>query len=229
MGFWIGGLVTEIVTFPLISVPSVKYLILDLMVALTVVWFSACGALVLFQFRIEKHIQQTLQSRDVTGLSCWLDTLFGVASTKGNPHTAGRCCEEARAAILEQLPHLTEESASLLRSRERLTLFKTLRGEDAEMISVVLLAVAVFADARALPFVRHLSEGKGLAAKNEDLRAEAQASLNRLQAILDLSSGSQALLRASSPPQAPEEQLLHPIQGNSETDPKELLRADVQK
>jgi hypothetical protein len=59
---------------------------------------------------------------------------------------------------------------------------------------------------------------------------EAQSRLSRLQERLDLGSAAQGLLRASHAPQAPEEQLLKPVQGSYETDPRELLRTDdIQK
>jgi len=229
IGCWLAGLGTEILLFPLISVPSIKPYFLPGMGVLTAWWFGACLAALLFNSRIEKHIQQTFRSKNLTILGCWIDTLFAPASTKGFPQARARCFAEARAGLLEQLPLLTEEAAYLLRASERKALYQTFQVPDEELISVVLRAVPVLGDARALPFIRHLAEGKGMAATNGQLQAEAQISLSRLQTILDLSKGSQGLLRASRAPQTPMEQLLTPAQGNHETDPKELLRAEIQK
>ena len=229
IGFWIGGIVTEVVAFPLISVPAMKDYFLPAMGVLTVTWLGGGCVAMLVQSRLEKHMQQRFQSKDAANLGCCIDILFAPAAVAVHGVSASKFYAEARTAVLEQLPGLTEETVLLVRDSERRVLYSTLKGKDAELIPVVLRAIPIFCDARSLPFIRHLADGKGLAATNADLQSEAQVSLSRLQSVLDLTSGSQGLLRASYAPQLPEEQLLKPVQGNRETDPRELLRPDVQK
>jgi hypothetical protein len=230
IGVWIGGLATEIVVFPLMGVfPAIKYQILYGIGALTVCWFGAACAGLAFNSYLEDHIQRTFRSKDITSLGCWIDVLFSPVSKIAFPQEAKQNYEAARAGLLEQLPLLTEDTAHLLRVDERHALYKTLYGTDAELIPVVLRVLPVFHDARALPFIRHLAEGKGLTVTNTHLQAEAQSSLSRLQANLDLNSGARGLLRASQHPQSPEEELLLPAHANGDTEAGELLRADIQK
>jgi hypothetical protein len=227
---WIMGIGTELLLFPLANIfPLVMHHSLTAMGALSVCWFGGACAALLVQSRLQKHIQHAFRSHHIASLNYWNDGLLARASTACFPRPVARHFVQARTELLNQLPILTEDKAYLLHSRERRVLYQTLKGKDAELISSVLRAIPVLGDARALPFVRHLAEGNALAAKNAELRTEAQSSLSRLQAILDLSRGSQGLLRASAAPQAPTEQLLHPVQGNHETDPGELLRPEVQK
>jgi len=231
LAIWLGALVCNLpVPFALMAYfPSIKYQALGLMVAFTVCWSSACAAGIVLQRSLDNHFQQTLKRNDISSLGCWIDTLFSPVSKAAYPQSTSKHCEAARAGLLEHLPLLTEETASLLRANERQALYKTLYGKDAELIPVVLRAVPILGDARALPFVRHLAEGKGLAAANTQLQAEAQSSLRRLQAHLDLSSGSQGLLRASQQPQLSEDELLIPAHANSDTEARELMRADIQQ
>jgi hypothetical protein len=132
-----------------------------------------------------------------------------------------------RKELLRQLSFLTQDTAYIVCNSELHALYKLLYGQDAELISAVLRAVPVLGDSRALPFVRYLAEGQGTAATNTKLRAEAQGSLHRLQTIMDRNNDPRGLLRASSAPPSPEEQLLHPVQGIQEASPGELLRAAV--
>jgi hypothetical protein len=182
------------------------------------------------QFLLERQLHRTFQDRDITGLGCWIETLSTLHWSASHPTAQERNHAGARAALLAHLPLLTEETASLLRPLERLALYKMLNGQDTQLISAALKAIPLLNDARALPSVQHLAEGKGPAATNPQLQAEAQVSLTRLQATLALNHSAQLLLRASSqPPQTPAAELLIPAHGASETDPSQLLRADIQK
>lgn len=233
IGVWFGGIVGSILLSPLMGVfPSIKYQILAAMCVLTICWFGAvCGILLLTSSHLEFHVRETFRRKDVANLGCWIDILFAPASaiclSKKTPKYQP-IYEAARNGLLEQLPLLQEETAHLLTVSERHALYKSLGGDDAELISVVLGALPLIGDARALPFVRRLAEGKGPAAGNMELQTKAQSSLHQLQARLDGSSGAQALLRASHHPQAPEEQLLKPAHANNDADADELMRADAQ-
>lgn len=199
--------------------------LLDMLGALIASWFGSGCALSLFE--------RTARSKGIAKLSRWMDLPFARTSTARSPIKAADKHQwlytQARQELLEQLPRLQEDTVYLLDIDERHLLYKSLFGNDAELISVVLQVIPLLGDSRALPFVQHLAEGKGLAARETGLQAEAQASLQQLQANLERSSGVQALLRASHPPQTPEEQLLTPAHANSETDVQELLRADTQQ
>ncbi|MCW3101081.1 MAG: hypothetical protein JWL77_6699 [Chthonomonadaceae bacterium] len=182
------------------------------------------------QFLLERQLQRTFQNRDITGLGCWIETLSTLHWSASHPTAQEKSGAGARAALLAQLPLLTEETASLLRPQERLALYKMLPGQDAQLISAALKAIPLLSDAHALPFLQHLAEGKGPAAINPELQAEAAASLTQLQTTLALNRSAQVLLRASSQPsQTPTAELLIPAHGASETDPSQLLRADPQK
>lgn len=231
-GLFFGGLACDFLVLLLMGVfPAMQDqpVVVGAMCALTVCWFSACCVSILFPSLLDTHIQETFQSKDVSHLGCWIYILFSPLSPGGFLHQTKRYHAEARSNLLEQLPLLTEETASLLRNDERHALYKTLYGKDEELIFAVLRVTPILCDARALPFVRHLAEGKGWAATNAELQMEAQSALSRLQAGLALSSGSQGLLRASQPPHASKEELLIPAHANSDTEAQELMRANIQE
>ena len=192
-------------------------------------WVGCMGFPFLFQALLMKHIRRTLQSRDVAGLGGWIEVVLGPYGIDGNNRRSQMCQAEARAALLEQLPLLTEETAPLLRPGDRNTLYRALCKQDAELIAVVLHIVPILSDARALPAVQYLADGKGAASIHPELQSEAQSTLTHLQARLALNSSSQGLLRASQPPPTPPQELLIPAHPTNETDPKELLRADIRK
>ena len=228
LGVWLGGLACDILTMPLMGVfPSRVDQILGAMIVLTIIWLSGACVGVVLQLSIEKHLRATFQTQDIFNLGCWIDTLFAQTSTKAYPQLA-KYYADARAGLLEQLPQVTDESAYLLRPHERNALYKTLNGTDAELIHAVLRVVPVLGDARALPCVRHLAEGNGLAAANTDLQAEAQSALSLLQARIDNGSSAQGLLRASRHPQTPDEDLLIPARANTNAETRVLLRAEDQ-
>ena len=223
---WAGGLSAGMLTLFLHQVPALKAydgLLGGSALAFTLCWIVGCYGLQLVRPLVEEHIRRRFRLDHVHRLTYWSNGVL----PRGKLVSLGSRVE-ARTELLKQLSLLTEDTAYLVFDRERRGLFKTLEGQDDELISAVLRAVPVLGDARALPYIRHMAEGSGIASINMKLRTEARSSLNRLQAILDLSRGSQGLLRASSPPAAPDEHLLHPVQGSHETDPKELLRPDTQ-
>ena len=231
IAIWLGGLACDlIVPFALVAIfPTMKDLALGLMVAFMVCWVSACVVGLVLQSSLDNHFQQTIKRNDISSLGCWIDTMFSPVSKGAYPRSAGKHYEAARAGLLEHLPLLTEETAYLLRADERHALYKTLYGKDEGLIPVVLRVVPILGDARVLPFVRHLAEGKGLAATNTELQVEAQSSLRRLQSNLDLSRGAQGLLRASQHPQVSDEELLIPAHTKSDTEARELMRADIEQ
>ncbi|MCW3097393.1 MAG: hypothetical protein JWL77_3011 [Chthonomonadaceae bacterium] len=217
------------VTLFLHQVPGLEDYVTLPMLAGTLCWIVGCYGGQLVEPFVEQHIRSRFRLDHVHRLTYWSGGVLPRGKSVSNPWRLIGTRAQARSELLHQLSFLTEDTAYLVFDRERRGLFKTLEGEDDELISAVLRAIPILSDARALPSIRHLADGNGIAATNMKLRTEAQSSLNRLQSVLDLSSGSRGLLRASSAPQAPEEHLLHPVQGNSNIDPKELLRADVQK
>ena len=201
----------------------------DWAAALSLCWGGSIGLMFLFQALLMRHIRRSLRIRDVTGLGCWIDLVLGPGAIDADTRRSHACQREARAALLEQLPLLTEETAPLLRPGDRNTLYKALYKQDAELIAVVLRVVPVLSDARALPAVQYLTVGKGAAGTHPELQTEAQSTLTHLQANLALTSSSQGLLRASQPPPTPQAELLLPAHPTNETDPKELLRPDLRK
>jgi hypothetical protein len=218
-----GGLSAGILILFLHQVPALKDYVGPPMVAACGFWIVGLYGLQLVHPLVEEHIRRRFRLDHVHRLTYWSNGVL----PRGKLVSLGSRVE-ARTELLKQLSFLTEDTAYLVFDRERRGLFETLEGQDDELISAVLRAVPVLGDARALPFVQHLAEGHGTAATNMKLRTEARSSLKRLQAVLDLSRGSQGLLRASSPPATPDEHLLHPVQGSHEIDPKELLRPDTQ-
>jgi hypothetical protein len=225
---WAGGLSAGVLTLFLHQVPALKDFVGLPMVAASVSFGVGLYGVQFVDPLIKEYIGRRFRIDHIHPLTYWSN---GVLSRGKSAYflwtwTGSRVPE--RTELLQQLSYLTEDTAYLVFDRERRGLFKTLEGEDDELISAVLRAMPVLGDAHALLYIRHLAEGNGIAATNVKLRTEARSSLNRLQAILDLSSGSQTLLRAAAAPQAPEEHLLHPVRGNQETDPQELLRPDVQ-
>ena len=181
------------------------------------------------QSRLVRHVQQTLQSKEIRSLSCWIDLLFSSGAQACNNGEWDHHRAEARAGLLEVLPLLTEETASLLHTDDRRALYRALKGQNKELIAVGLQIVPLLGDAHALPYVQRLADGKEMAGKHPELQAEAQVVLPRLQARIALSSRSAGLLRASQPPREPQAELLLPAHTPNETDPNELLRPENRK
>jgi len=226
---FVGGLSAVFLVLFLHQAPALKDYV-------TIPLLAACGFWIVGLYGtqwvndcIKEYRRRRFRVDHVSLLTYWNDGVLPRAKSASLRWSLTGSQVRERAELLQQLRLLTEDTAYVVHDRERHALYKTLYGQDAELISAVLRAVSVLGDSRALPFLRHLAEGNGMAATNMQIRTEAQGSLERLQSVIDLSSGSQGLLRASSAPPAPEENLLHPVQGNHETDPRELLRADVQK
>jgi hypothetical protein len=231
IGIWLGGLASNLVIPAIILelFPSLKDLALGVMVALAGCWISACVAGIALETYLNQHFQQTLASNDLSSLGCWIDALFSPISKWAYPQAARRHYDAARAGLLEHLPHLTEETASLLRSSDRLTLYKTLQAQDTDIIRAVLKAIPVFGDSRALPYLRSLAAGKGAGA-DAALQAEAASTLAVLETQLAQGNGAQGLLRASQPPQATAGEMLRAAaHATNESEATELLRAEIHK
>jgi hypothetical protein len=227
IGVWLGGF--AFLTACLMGVfPAIIYQRLPTSLVVVVYSFSAMYVGIHVTSRLEQHLQQTLTARDATCLGCWIDTLFAPVSTGYYPQTVSKYYQETRAALLEQLPLLTAETAHVLGAHERHALFKVLAGGDIALIQVVLQILPMLGDARALPFVERLAVGQGMAASDTELRAEAQSSLDRLRETLALSSGARGLLRASQCPKSRKDELLIAHNGNGVVE-SELLRADIQE
>ena len=230
VGCFVGSLGCEMFfLYLLLHGPSQSPLILPIagaMLALTACWVGGGYLALRSQSRLVTHVRQTLRSKDIHSLGFWIDQRFSVGSYACNTGEWDLCREDARTGVLEYLPLLTAETASLLRATDRHTLYRTLYGQDTELIAVVLQVVPVLGDAHALRGVQHLAAGRGAARKHPELQSEAQSILTRLQAGLAINSNPQTLLRSSQPPQAPQEDLLLPAHPSNTTDPSELLRAD---
>ena len=224
----VGGLSAATLMLFLFTVPALKDYVLLPMLAFTVCWIGGSNGMQFVDSRLEQYLWSRFRVDHIRRLTYWNDGILSRDKLVSLPWPLAGLRLRERMELLKQLPLLTEDTAYIVCDSERHSLYKMLYGQDAELICAVLRAVPVLGDARALPSLLHLAEGNGLAATNRAVRAEARSSLSRLQAILDLSSGSRGLLRASSAPQTSEEHLLHPVQGKRETDPRELLRADVQ-
>lgn len=224
-----GGLSAAMLTLFLTKVPGLKAydgLLVGSALAFTLCWNGGLYGVQFVQSCLEEHIGRRFRLDHFHRLTYWSNGVLPRGQSVSLPWSLAGGRMRERTEFLKQLSLLTEDTAYLLFDRERRALYKILYGHDDALISAVLRAIPVLGDARALPSIRHLAEGNGTAASNMKLRTEARSSLKRLQAVLDIAGGSHGLLRASH---APEEHLLHLIQGSHETDPKELLRADIQQ
>jgi len=209
---------------------SMAYLLHNPFLILLVCALGIGTAGLCFHVHLENHLKQTFRRNDITDMGCWIETLSTLRWTAAywnsdNIDAVMLITAQARAQLLEHLPRLTADTAPLLNARERYALYKMLHGKDAELIPALLHAIPLLSEARALPFLRHLAEGKGPAAENQPLQAQATAALHQLQANLALQRTSHVLLRASQPPETPTQELLLSTYAHPEIDPTELLRA----
>ena len=218
--------------YPLVHIGSRSPLLWPIfagMLALSVAWVgSGCLAL-RCQSQLVAHVQQTFLSKDIRNLNCWIDLLFASGAQACNNGKWDHVRAAAGARLRKYLPLLNEETASLLNAHDRRALYKALRGQNTELISLVLQVAPLLGDACALPYVQHLADGKGTARKHPELQAKARSVLPNLQARVALSSSTAGLLRASQPPPTPPEELLLPAEAHNATDPTELLRAENRK
>src|SRR5207237_806212 len=115
MGVWLGGLTCEVALMLLgclLPIPAKHYgdQILGLLCSLTVCWFGSGRALSLYE--------RTVRCKAIARLGCWSDFLFPPKQPARLPDNGTEeyksVYTEARKALLEQLPRLQAETASLL-------------------------------------------------------------------------------------------------------------------
>ena len=151
---------------------------------------------------------------------------------KFNPY-----CPEARKTfrpiLAHKLPELQCADAFRVGNYHRALLYEELKAGDGPMTLAVLQTIERMTWVDALPHIRGLARGKGIAQTNHAVHEAAQSCEQALQLVVDRFEVRQTLLRASSPAQAPGEllraadstrstpeadaQLLRPTLGQEET------------
>ena len=139
-------------------------------------------------------------------------------------YTKGRTQIQAREKLLTILFRLTEDDGALLDDQAQINLVFFVTKQDNELVSVTLGALEEVGNARSLPSVRALSQGKYLAATDPDLQEAATFSLARIEERLERIKRGNELLRPSVVPLKPET-LLRPTLPPTLEEPQVLLRS----
>lgn len=233
---WLGGIAVEILWFIGTGVmykgplphPAAE-IFLSVLAGLTVCWFGSCLALLWVGQHLEDFVGKALARNELSATGCWIDIVFRKPFLSGhhlNNAAGKKRLECARAALLENLRGWPEGREDILSFSERQMLYRALEKNDRDLIAAILSALPCFGDARALPSVRTLAQGKGAAAEDVDLQRAAQVCLERLQAQVARHNSPQTLLRASEVPAAPAQELLHTVEHPEAVPTEQLLRAD---
>jgi len=221
---WLAALAGTLIAFPLLGVLTISnnWVFGALTVLGTGVLGGACVGLI-FQGSLEKQLKLTLESNDTSNLAYWIQTLYAPASLLGYPQMISEYQTKVRSKLLIHMSGLTEVTAYILSSDDRALLYRTLKGQDVELIREVLRVVPILADESAMPYVRHLAKGRGLAANDPELERLAQSTLEVLRSRIQTGTAT-GLLRACSRPLTAEHELLVPANARSESEAEELLR-----
>jgi hypothetical protein len=136
---------------------------------------------------------------------------------------------EIKRALIRLLPRLQATDVKWLTPDQRDYLLTLLRHDEgwpfygrlwgADLKVAILKALEQVGDARAIPYVKHMSRSS----KSEAVRIAAWDCLPALHANARRMPVEQSLLRASSPP-ASTETLLRPAASGIEVEPEQLLR-----
>jgi hypothetical protein len=124
------------------------------------------------------------------------------------------------------LPQLSAADISALSSAQSDVLYKILDGNDVDLTLALLNQLPKYEAVAALPYVEKLAEGRRLAATNQQVKSAAELVLPILRSMANQRTDRSTLLRAGSANMVTADSLLRPAGYSSETDPKELLRAE---
>jgi hypothetical protein len=110
-GSLIGFLVSLVGTVSLFAAGSpLKGVLESAALVLGFCWPGSIVCAFLFQALLERQVRRTLESRDVIGMSGWIDLVLGPGGIATNGRRSHQCQAEARGALLEQLPLITAEN-----------------------------------------------------------------------------------------------------------------------
>jgi hypothetical protein len=134
------------------------------------------------------------------------------------------------------LPRLRREDTYLLHpSQRRMLSFYLGRGrwnlvlDDDQLSLAILNAYWYIGDGTELPTVRRLAQGKVGSARDGPVREAAQQYLDEVQRRKEEETRPYTLLRASSGTAVAPDVLLRPAAEATESDPRQLLRADTRQ
>ena len=114
----------------------------------------------------------------------------------------------AAETLVRLLPLLHEEDSNILTSAGRINLRRALLGSNAELMFATLGALDRVGDTEAIPYVRKLVSGAGLAGNDNRIQTAAQQTLFHLSALVEAQRAPQTLLRAASLLEGANEMLL---------------------
>lgn len=136
-----------------------------------------------------------------------------------------------RSAAARALPfvlaRITSEQYGQIPAATMVGLLAALDTCDENLAVSIVNAFALVGDSKVLSAVQRLAAGNGRAAREERVYQAAQRALPLIQTRVENARAPQTLLRASSVPATPQEQLLRPVEEQTPHDPLELLRASV--
>jgi hypothetical protein len=138
-----------------------------------------------------------------------------------------RVRQAAQQALPSILRPLTEDHYGTIRSETMQGLVRLLQAGDETLAVAILIAFAQIGDSTVLAAVERLAGGGGRAAAEPRVYNAALVALPLIQVRVARARDPHQLLRGSSMPMTPTDQLLRPSTETSITDPLELLRASA--
>lgn len=138
-------------------------------------------------------------------------------------------------ALLELLPHLTEDSQIVFSTGNREALNALLYGKSGELAMAALRAIEQVGDGTALPYLTSISAGKGIPSALRNQQAEVQErarrALETIHARIEMHNRAGTLLRASQIPVVSTNEMLRPagdpLVTNQLVNSQELLRPEI--
>ena len=136
--------------------------------------------------------------------------------------------DAAIRALTHMLPRLQPRDARFIRGRQLRQLVAELNGDDPEFVLAILHVLPQIGAADAIPSVRRLALGKLVARQDTYVREAARVCLEVLEQRAASARNAHLLLRASTPPEPPADNLLRSVVRASPAEPAQLLRSSEQ-
>ncbi len=133
--------------------------------------------------------------------------------------------ERAVQALIPVLASLNSEHYGRFKSETIQYLTRALNNQDDQLAVAILMAFRYIGDRSTIPAVQKLASGSGRAAKDNRIREAANIALPLIMTRVENENNPHTLLRGSTAPVAPHDQLLRSLGTEPVPDPLSLLRA----
>ncbi len=190
------------------------------------VLLTGCGIPVWIWIALERREMRTLEAltnfRDVRALGILLESADSYDR---------KVRSKVQAAILDSLPHLTEDDSKAFSVQQLEALNALLYGKSGELAMASFAAIEKVGGVSAIPYLTSIAAGKGipdtLKANKAEVQERAQRTVTGIKERMERSNSVSYLLRGSQAPETAPNQLLRPAHGQLQVNTDELLRPEA--